>query len=200
MSILLFKKTSYLFRGNNMKRMSKISSGPNIPNEVNVLIEIPKGSKNKYEFDKELGIIILDRVLYSPLHYPTDYGYIPSTLCGDGDPLDVLVLVTEPTFPGCLIKVRPIGGINMEDEKGLDDKILAVPVEDPRFSQIFDIKDVPKHYLKEISHFFEVYKALEPNKWVKIKGWVSSRRAKKIISNAVELFKEKSEKKEGYKK
>lgn len=173
-----------------MIQAKKLSSGSKVPDEVNVLIEVPKGSQNKYELDKELGVIILDRVLYSPLHYPADYGHIPATLCGDGDPLDVLVLVTEPTFPGCLIKSRPVGGIIMEDEKGLDDKILAVPIEDPRFAQITDISDVPNHVLKEISHFFEVYKTLEPNKWVKVKNWISSSKAKKLILDAIQMFKD----------
>ncbi|RLG55083.1 MAG: inorganic diphosphatase, partial [Candidatus Hydrothermarchaeota archaeon] len=132
-----------------------------------VLVEIPEGSQNKYELDKEFEVFKLDRVLHSPLHYPADYGHVPSTLCEDGDPIDVLVLTTEPTFPGCLIKVRPIGLIEMEDEKGIDDKILAVPVDDPRFSHVKDIEDISQHILKEITHFFEMYKALEPEKWVK---------------------------------
>jgi inorganic pyrophosphatase len=171
--------------------IKKLPPGPKPPEEIFVVIEIPKGSQNKYELDKKLGLIVLDRVLHSPLHYPADYGHIPSTLCEDGDPLDALVLVTEPTFPGCLIKVRPVGMIEMEDEKGADDKILGVPVEDPRFSHVFDIKDVPEHFLKEISHFFEMYKALEPNKWVRVKGWFGAERAKKVIEEAVKLYRTK---------
>ncbi len=171
--------------------MEKLPAGPNPPEEIFVIVEIPKGSQNKYELDEKLGLIVLDRVLHSPLHYPADYGHIPSTLCEDGDPLDALVLVTEPTFPGCLIKVRPVGIIEMEDERGVDDKILAVPIEDPRFSHVFDIKDVPEHFLKEISHFFEMYKALEPNKWVRVKGWFGAEKAKKVIEEAIKLYKKK---------
>jgi len=171
--------------------MKEISPGPNPPERIFVFVEIPEGSQNKYEFDKKLKVFKLDRTLHSPLHYPADYGHIPGTLCEDGDPLDVLVLVTEPTFPGCLIEARPIGAIEMEDEKGLDDKILAVPVHDPRFDHIKDIRDISQHTLKEITHFFEMYKALEPNKWVKIKGWLGAKEAKEKIKKAIQLYKEK---------
>lgn len=173
----------------------KLPAGPKPPEEIFVLVEIPKGSQNKFEFDEELGIIILDRVLHSPLHFPTDYGHIPSTMCEDGDPLDVLVLVTEPTFPGCVIKARPIGIIEMIDEKGVDDKILAVPIEDPRFSHVDDIRDISPHLLREISHFFEMYKALEPEKWVRVKGWLNSVKAKEIISASIKLYEEEFGKK-----
>jgi inorganic pyrophosphatase len=171
--------------------MKEISPGPNPPEEIFVFVEIPEGCQNKYEFDEKLRVFKLDRTLHSPLHYPADYGHIPSTLCEDGDPLDVLVLVTEPTFPGCVIEARPIGAIEMEDEKGLDDKILAVPVHDPRFDHVKDIKDISQHTLKEITHFFEMYKALEPNKWVKIKGWLGAKEAKEKIKKAIQLYKEK---------
>jgi len=171
--------------------MKEISPGPNPPERIFVFVEIPEGSQNKYEFDEKLKVFKLDRILHSPLHYPADYGHIPGTLCEDGDPLDVLVLVTEPTFPGCLIEARPIGAIEMEDEKGLDDKILAVPVHDPRFDHIKDIRDISQHTLKEITHFFEMYKALEPNKWVKIKGWLGAKEAKEKIKKAIQLYKEK---------
>mgnify|MGYP000745872226 CR=1 FL=1 len=173
--------------------MKEISPGPNPPERIFVFVEIPEGSQNKYEFDEKLKVFKLDRTLHSPLHYPADYGHIPGTLCEDGDPLDVLVLVTEPTFPGCLIEARPIGAIEMEDEKGLDDKILAVPVHDPRFDHIKDIRDISQHTLKEITHFFEMYKALEPNKWVKIKGWLRAKEAKEKIKKAIQLYKEKEE-------
>ena len=173
--------------------MKEISPGPNPPEKIFVFVEIPEGSQNKYEFDEKLKVFKLDRTLHSPLHYPADYGHIPGTLCEDGDPLDVLVLVTEPTFPGCLIEARPIGAIEMEDEKGLDDKILAVPVHDPRFDHIKDIRDISQHTLKEITHFFEMYKALEPNKWVKIKGWLRAKEAKEKIKKAIQLYKEKKE-------
>jgi len=173
--------------------MKEISPGPNPPERIFVFVEIPEGSQNKYEFDEKLKVFKLDRTLHSPLHYPADYGHIPGTLCEDGDSLDVLVLVTEPTFPGCLIEARPIGAIEMEDEKGLDDKILAVPVHDPRFDHIKDIRDISQHTLKEITHFFEMYKALEPNKWVKIKGWLGAKEAKEKIKKAIQLYKEKKE-------
>ncbi|MFQ6077157.1 MAG: inorganic diphosphatase [Candidatus Bathyarchaeia archaeon] len=170
----------------------RLEAGPNPPEEVYVLVEIPKGSQNKYEYDEKLGIITLDRVLHSPLHYPADYGHIPSTLCKDGDPLDALVLVTEPTFPGCVIIVRPVGAIEMEDEEGPDDKILAVPKNDPRFAHVTELKDLPGHLLKEIVHFFEEYKALEPNKWTRVNKWIDTPEAKEIVMQAVEMFQEGS--------
>jgi inorganic pyrophosphatase len=168
--------------------MVELKAGPNPPDEVYVLIEVPKGSQNKYEYNHDLGLIILDRVLYSPVHYPADYGHIPSTHCEDGDPLDVLVLVTEPTFPGCVIVSRPVGVMEMEDEKGLDDKVLAVPKDDPRFARIKDLKDVPPHILKEVAHFFEIYKALEPGKWTKVRKWYDAAEAKKRILGAISLY------------
>jgi len=171
--------------------MIELSAGPDPPDEVYVLIEITKGSRNKYEFNKELGVMMLDRVLYSPIFYPADYGYIPSTLCGDGDPFDVLVLVTEPTFPGCLVVARPVGVVEMEDEKGLDDKILAVPRDDPRFSEVKGLRDLPQHILKEVAHFFETYKALEPNKWTKVRRWLDADEAKKRILEAIHLYESK---------
>jgi len=174
-----------------MKKLDELPPGPKPPEEIYVLVEIPEGSQNKYELDKKFKMFILDRVLHSPLHYPADYGHIPSTLCEDGDPLDALVLVTEPTFPGCIIKARPIGVIEMEDEKGIDDKILAVPVDDPRFSHVKDIKHISQHILKEITHFFEMYKALEPGKWVKIRGWFGSKKAKRVVREAIKLYKER---------
>jgi len=174
-----------------MKKLNELPSGPNPPDEIYVLVEIPEGSQNKYELDKKFNMFVLDRVLHSPLHYPTDYGHIPSTLCEDGDPLDAMVLVTEPTFPGCIIRARPIGVIEMEDERGVDDKILAVPLDDPRFDHVKDISDISEHILKEIIHFFEMYKALEPNKWVKVKGWFGAEKAKELIKKSIKLFEEK---------
>ncbi len=169
--------------------MKEIPPGPNPPEEVYVFIEIPKGSQNKYEFDKKLEVFKLDRALHSSLHYPADYGYIPSTLCGDGDPIDVLVLTTEPSFPGCLIEARPIGLIEMEDEKGIDNKILAVSINDPRFFHMKDIKDISQHTMKEIKHFFETYKALEPKKWVRVRGWFGNKKAKKTIAESIQFYK-----------
>ena len=138
---------------------------------IEVVIEIPRGSRNKYEIDEATGAVRLDRVLYSSVHYPTDYGFIPKTRAPDGDHLDVLVIVEEPTIPGCRMWARPVGVLNMRDEKGEDQKIIAVPVADPRFEGVRDLSDIHPHWLREIENFFDVYKALEPNKLVSIDGW-----------------------------
>jgi inorganic pyrophosphatase len=139
--------------------------------DVEVIIEIPKGQRNKYEMDHETGRIRLDRMLFTSTRYPSDYGYIEDTLADDGDPLDVLVLLEEPTFPGCLITCRVIGMFRMRDEKGLDDKVLCVPAGDPRMDHLRDIDDVPTFDRLEIQHFFEVYKDLEPGKSVQAQAW-----------------------------
>ena len=137
---------------------------------VSVVVEIPKGGRNKYEYDKAKKAFVFDRMLFSSVHYPSDYGYIPDTLALDGDPLDALVLVWEPTFPGCIIESKPIGLFKMWDEKGEDDKILCVPVRDPLWNHIHDLSQVPPHLLREIEHFFTIYKDLEMKK-VKVDGW-----------------------------
>jgi inorganic pyrophosphatase len=144
--------------------------GPNAPDQVNAVIEIPRGSTNKYEVDAETGNIHLDRVLYSPLFYPFDYGYLPQTHYLDGDPLDVLVLLSHPTFPGCIIETAPIGVLYMSDDKGPDEKILAVALRDPRYGYRRSLNQLNDHTLKELQHFFEVYKQLE-EKSVQIQGW-----------------------------
>ena len=149
--------------------------------EFDVLVEIPKGQRNKYEMDHESGRIRLDRMLFTSTRYPSDYGYIEDTLADDGDPLDALVLLEEPTFPGCLIRCRAIGMFRMRDEKGLDDKVLCVASTDPRMSSLADIDDVAEFDRLEIQHFFEVYKALEPGKEVEIGGWVGRAPAEKQI-------------------
>ncbi len=138
---------------------------------VDVVVEIPRGSRNKYEMDKELGVIRLDRRLFSATFYPTDYGYIPETLGEDGDPLDALVLLDEPTFPGCWVSARPVGVFWMEDDKGPDAKIICVPAGDPRWAHVKDIDDVFDALLAEIGHFFEVYKMLEPDKHSNTRGY-----------------------------
>jgi inorganic pyrophosphatase len=153
---------------------------------IEVVVEIPRGSRNKYEFDKERGVVVLDRVLYSSVHYPTDYGFIAGTLALDGDALDALVVVDEPTFPGCHILARPIGVLDMRDEKGPDQKILAVPVGDPRFSGIFDLNDIGQHWLREIENFFQTYKALE-DKWTDVVGWENAAAAVRVIHEARQL-------------
>jgi inorganic pyrophosphatase len=150
---------------------------------IDALVEIPKGSRNKYEWDDAQERIRLDRVLYSPLHYPADYGFIPDTLAEDGDHLDVLIVTYEPTFPGCLVPVRPVGVLDMADEKGRDQKILAVPDGDPRFREVADLPDLAMHFLAEIRHFFEVYKTLE-EKATEIIGWQGAATAEETIRDA----------------
>lgn len=147
---------------------------------VMAFIEIPRGSRNKYEYDEKSGRFMLDRVLYSSVHYPTDYGYILDTLAGDGDPLDVLVLVQEPTFPGCMIEARVLGGLDMEDEKGSDFKVLAVPVGDPRFAHLHSLGDIGDHWLREIETFFDTYKLLEP-KQTEVLGWHDVEETREMI-------------------
>ncbi|MDD3170421.1 MAG: inorganic diphosphatase [Candidatus Paceibacterota bacterium] len=151
--------------------------------KLNVFIEIPKGSGNKYELDKEINKIVLDRALYSSVHFPFEYGFIEGTLSEDGDPLDVVVLASNPTFPGCIVPAKIIGLLNMEDESGIDYKIIAAPDDkiDPRFKEINDISDLSEHQRKEIQEFFEIYKRLEPNKWVKVVGFESKEKAEEII-------------------
>lgn len=150
---------------------------------VEAIIEIPAGSQNKYEFDKEKGVLRLDRVLYSPVHYPTDYGYVENTLEEDGDPIDVLVLVTNPTVPGCIVDTRVIGVLSMADDKGVDNKLLGVAAKDPRWAHVKDLSDVPPHRLREIEHFFKTYKDLE-GKTTEIKGWFGVDVARETLEKA----------------
>lgn len=150
---------------------------------VEAIIEIPAGSQNKYEFDKEKGVLRLDRVLYSPVHYPTDYGYIDQTLEEDGDPIDILVLVTNPTVPGCLVDTRVIGVLSMADDKGVDNKLLGVAAKDPRWAHVQDLSDIPAHRLREIEHFFKTYKDLEGKK-TDIQGWFGTEVAKQKLDAA----------------
>jgi inorganic pyrophosphatase len=147
---------------------------------VMVMVEIPKGSRNKYEFDKDKRLLKFDRMLFSAVHYPSDYGFILDTLAEDGDSLDALVLVWEPTFPGCLIEARPVGMFKMWDEKGPDQKILCVPISDPFWNYIQDLSEVPPHLLQEIEHFFKIYKELEKKK-TGVEGWEDRESAIKII-------------------
>ncbi|HEU5418698.1 MAG TPA: inorganic diphosphatase [Streptosporangiaceae bacterium] len=151
--------------------------------EFDVVIEIPKGQRNKYEMDHESGRIRLDRMLFTSTRYPADYGFIEDTLADDGDPLDALVLLDEPTFPGCLISCRAIGMFRMHDEMGADDKVLCVPATDPRVAHLREISDVSDFDLLEIQHFFEVYKALEPGKEVQPAAWVGRAEAEAEIEN-----------------
>ena len=160
-----------------------------LDNQINitVMIEIPKGCRNKYEFDHENNRMKFDRMIYSSVHYPSDYGFILDTLAQDNDPLDALVLIWEPTFPGCIIEVKPIGMLKMWDDKGIDEKILCVPLCDPFWNHINDLSEVPPHLLKEIEHFFANYKVLE-NKETGVDGWASRKEALKTIKEAQDRF------------
>jgi len=160
-------------------------------NLVDVMIEIPKGSRNKYEYDKAKKVLKFDRMLFSAVHYPSDYGFIWDTLAQDGDALDALVLVWEPTFPGCMIQARPVGLFKMWDEKGPDEKILCVPVGDPFWNHIRQLADVPPHLLKEIEHFFTIYKELEKKK-TGVEGWKELDQALEIIEESRERFRKSS--------
>jgi inorganic pyrophosphatase len=164
--------------------------GPNPPEKVNVLVEIPKGSRNKYELEKESGLYTLSRTLYSPMIYPGEYGLIPQTYYEDHDPLDAIVLVNEPTFTGCIVEARPVGIFRMLDKGEPDDKILCVPSNNPFFSNIYTLQDVPPHFLKEVAHFFAVYKDLEGSRTLSL-GWESVEVAHKQIRHAIQLYEEK---------
>ncbi len=165
--------------------------------KFDVLVEIPKGSRNKYEFDFKMKKIRYDRMLFSSMMYPADYGFIPDTFALDQDPLDVLVLVTEPTFPGCIIEVKPIGVFHMADEKGPDEKIICVPLSDPNGHKIDDISDINPHLIKEIEHFFQVYKDLEKKK-VDVGGWGNAEEALDIIDKCTDRFTNLSEEVKAY--
>lgn len=163
---------------------------PGTSSEIVTIIEIPKGSKNKYEIDKKTGLIALDRVAHTAQDFPFDYGFVPQTLWDDGDPLDVVVLTTYPLFPGIMVRVRPVGALNMIDSGDSDIKIIAVPCEDPRFNDINDIGDVNKHTLKEIEHFYQTYKKLQ-DKTVETQGYVGKDEAKKAFEHSINLYKQK---------
>jgi len=150
---------------------------------VEALVEIPRGSRNKYEWDAHRGILRLDRTLYSSVHYPTDYGFIPETLADDGDELDILVIVEEPSVPGCHVMARPIGVLRMKDDKGIDDKIISVTMADPRLSGVHEFSDIAHHWQREIEHFFTIYKELQ-NLTVEIRGWAGRSTAWEIIEAA----------------
>jgi inorganic pyrophosphatase len=156
---------------------------------IEAVIEIPRGSRNKYEVDHETGRVHLDRVLYTPFVYPVDYGYFDKTLGGDGDPLDALVLLEFPVFPGVVVNVRAVGVLPMEDDGGMDEKILCVPAKDKRWEHIQDINDVPEQTRNEIEHFFTHYKDLEPGKWVKCGKWANKAEAERLIAEAKANYK-----------
>ncbi|MGO2957777.1 MAG: inorganic diphosphatase [Acetobacter sp.] len=171
--------------------VSKISAGKDVPFDINVVIEIPQGSSVKYEVDKDSGAIFVDRFLFTPMAYPTAYGFIPGTLAADGDPTDALVLTPANVVPGSVIRSRPIGVLKMEDESGQDEKIICVPHDKihPQFSKVESIADLPEITVKAIEHFFTRYKDLEPGKWVKVTGWGSREEAADFIRSGVEAAK-----------
>lgn len=169
-------------------RLDAIPVGDNPPHEVNVLIEVPTGGEPiKYEMDKDAGTMFVDRFLYTPMRYPGNYGFIPHTLSDDGDPIDVLVPNQRPIMPGAVMPCRPIGVLTMEDEAGMDEKIIAVPTSKItlRYDDVLEVNDLPEITLKQISHFFEHYKDLEDGKWVKIQGWGDAAKARAMIEEAI---------------
>ena len=170
--------------------ISKITPGEN-PGKVNVIIEVPLNSSVKYEVDKDSGIVEVDRMMYSAMSYPANYGFVPNTLSDDGDPADVLVITDAVLAPGCLIKSKLIGVLIMEDESGVDEKLIAVPVAklDPMMAEVNTLDDLPEHQLKKIKNFFETYKMLEPNKWVKVKDFQGPAVAEKILEAAIKNYK-----------
>jgi len=168
----------------------KIGPGEKAPEEVNVLIEIPIGSGVKYELDKETGVLFVDRILYTSMVYPFNYGFIPGTLEEDGDPVDVLVISYDPLLPGSVIRAKPIGVLETEDEKGFDSKVVAVPADkiDPRFQGIRDVEDIPEAVRQRIEHFFAHYKELEKGKWVRVIGWKNRAAALEKVKKAIESY------------
>jgi inorganic pyrophosphatase len=166
--------------------------GERSPDEINVIVEIPSGSRNKYEYDKALDIFRLDRTLHSPIFYPGDYGFAPRTLALDEDPLDVLILVSEPTFSGCLVAARPIGLLRMVDDDKEDDKVLAVPVGEPDYADIHNFTQIFPHQLRKIQHFFETYKLLE-GKRTSTTGWDDAAAARRVIVESAQRFESSSE-------
>ena len=169
-----------------------LPTGEHAPDEVNAVIEIPRGQTNKYEYDKQLHVFRLDRNLYSPVHYPGDYGFIPSTLSDDGDPLDVLVLVDAPSFTGCLMTVRPVGFLEMVDQEQGDEKVLAVGTNNPIYKDVREYEELYSHLLREIEHFFSIYKELEA-KTTHIVGWRNAEKARDLVSECQKRYAEKTQ-------
>jgi len=169
-----------------------IETGPDgeAPETIHAVIENPTGTQNKYEYDKDKETTVLDRVLYASINYPGDYGFIPQAYYEDGDPMDILVLTTHPTFPGCVMEVRPVGILYMDDDGEQDDNIIAIPEEDPRWNDVEDLDDVNEHRKKEIAEFFKTYKNLEPKKEVEIEGWGAKEEAHEAIEKSQELYEE----------
>jgi len=180
-------KKSYLNQNN---LLFSIPAGPKVPDKVHCLVEIPKGTSNKYEYREEWGVFFLDRILYSAVFYPTDYGFIPGTWGKDDDPLDVMVICSAPTFPGCLLEAKPIGALEIMDSGKGDTKIIAVADDDPKSASIENLKDL-HHLKKEIENFWTNYAELQPKKEIKILGWKNAKSAKNIINQAIKSFNDK---------
>ena len=167
-----------------------LETGPNAPEQIYAVVECLKGERNKYEYDKDIPGVVLDRVLHSNVHYPGDYGFIPQSYYDDEDPFDVLVLVQDKTFPECVIEARPVALMRMDDDGEKDDKVIAVPTEDPRFDHVENLEDVPKQTRDELSEFFETYKNLEADKETETLGWEGRQAAYDAIEHAQELYEE----------
>ncbi|MEW8204095.1 MAG: inorganic diphosphatase [Candidatus Thiodiazotropha endolucinida] len=177
--------------------LDRVDSGNNIPDEINVIIEIPSNADPvKYEVDKETGAMFVDRILRTAMHYPANYGYIPHTLSDDGDPCDVMVPTAFPLIPGSVIRCRPVAVLKMTDESGDDAKVIAVPADDvsSRWRHVKSADDMPEELMERIAHFFEHYKDLDEGKWVRVKGWEGAEAAKEEVSNSVQMYKDAPEK------
>jgi len=168
------------------KNLEELPTGEDAPRLVNAVVEVPVGSRNKYEYEADLGAIVRDRVLPGAVRYPTDYGFVPSTLTDRGDALDVVVAAYDPAFPGCVVRVRPIGALHITDSEGEEHNVLAVPDDDPRFAQIGALEDLPDGNLREIEQFFEVYKRLEGDEEAQIRGWIGLEETHELIRQCME--------------
>ncbi|MPZ99418.1 MAG: inorganic diphosphatase [Dehalococcoidia bacterium] len=175
---------SPLLRRNPSLNLYHLPPGPQAPKVVNAIVEIPRGESNKYEYDPEIGLFRLDRVLYSAVHYPAAYGFVPGTLADDGDAVDIFVLTTGPTFTGALIEARPVGMLRMRDEAGEDEKVLSVATADPRFTQVCELEHIAPHFLREVEHFFRIYKELE-GKPVETFGWKERAETESMIERSI---------------
>ncbi|NJR12668.1 inorganic diphosphatase [bacterium] len=167
-----------------------LTPGPKPPEIVYAVVEVPKGSRNKYEYSKTAGVIKLDRVLYSPMHYPGDYGFIPQTYFEDGDPMDILIMMNEPTFPGCVVEARVLGMMKLIDKGEMDYKVLAVPNNDPNYAHLKTFDDVPKHFLDEVEHFFITYKQLQKVSAIS-EGWIAMEGTHRAIQSAIQEYRQK---------
>ncbi len=176
-----------------VNKWEELQTGPNPPERVYAVVECLKGERNKYEYDKDVPGVVLDRVLHSNVHYPSDYGFLPRTYYDDGDPFDILVLVQQSTFPGCVIEARPIALMKMDDDGEQDDKVIAVPTEDPRYDDVQSLADLSEQQKAEIAEFFETYKNLEPGKQTEVLGWADKDAAMDAIEHAMALYDEQFE-------